>query len=1539
MGRVHTAHCSHAAYAGTDAMTLAVASHSLVKGDHPVTVSTGRMSATLGLFIQAVAALSLAAETREFSLEEGTWMAVDVAPAGDELLFELLGDIYRLPTAGGEAEPLLVGSAFQSQPRFAPDGSSIAYISDGSGSDNVWLADADGSNARALSDLPRALMWSPAWSADGSSVYVSVTPGDQPRAAEIWRFDVGTGAGERVVENSNGRAAFLVSSPAPGAFGPVPTPDGRALLYTSVTPRPYGSRQGPQSRIVRRDLATGAETQVSVDAPLPMRPLLSADGSTLVYSGESQGKTGIKVRELESGVERWLAHPVQRNQLEGRGTRGLLPQVALTPDGKTLFAAFGGKLRRIDVATGATQIVPFRATASLDIAPRLHTPRSLGRDRVTARRFQDLAGSKDGRLAFSTLSRIFVLDELAAEPRRLTSNAQPREFMPSLSPDGGRVAFVTWDAEGGHLFVADVANGPAAPRRISTRPALYADPAFTPDGRFLVALRAPLGSGRGGRVPDDAALVEFDLDPARAENPARVVNTVAGGRHPHFDPERPEQILLSGATGLVGVHRVDGTREKVVAAPPGPPSRWLRGDGQVLSAGRAGLNRFDVPPGEDPDASEPGAATRIAPVVDTVAWAGGRACWIVDRDLSCVDSDAGTEPESRRLELSVPRARPEGTMILTGARVITMRGDEILENADILVEGERIRAVGAAGSIERHPGSAVIDLAGKTVVPGFIDVHAHGMPPGDLLEPVNADLLANLSYGVTTIRNPQSPPSIFALADSVEAEGAPSPRIESTGPGIRLSFFGAGGNYLAPPFGSLDEVRAELRRYRDDYGTRLLKSYLVGNRQQRQWVIQASRELGMMPTTEGGADTKANMTHAMDGYTGNEHAFPVAPIYDDLVQLVAASGMTYAPTAVVSFGAALPVYRLLAEERPHLEARYARWFGGSEVYERTSRRLLAFPEEAYGDREMAAGAAAIIEAGGHVAIGGHGEAQGLSFHWEMELLADGGMHNHDVVRAATWMGAETMGLEGELGSIEVGKLADLVVLERDPLADIRSTKAISHVMRGGVLYDARTMERLGPQPEAAPDPWWLPASPSESDAARTLEERIDRTVLEIMDATRIPGVGIGVVENGEVRLAKGYGVARLENDVPATAETMFQSGSVGKQFTAAGIMAAVEDGLLSLDDTLRGRFGRGPEQWSQITVRHLLTHSSGIPDYTSDAFDYRRDYSNDDLVEMAAELELEFPAGSRWNYSNTGYVLLGILLSDATGMPYYEYLRERIFDPAGMPTIRVISEPDVIHGRARGYLPGPDGWTHAQWVAPALNQTADGAMLMSVHDMIAWHETVRSRRVLSEESWSQILSPMTLTSGRTYPYGFAWFFDEINGNPRQEHGGAWQGFTAQFTRFPEQDLGLIVLSNARSFGTQQIAEALAALIDPELERSPPPTTPIDDPSPETAQRVADVLAEAGAGRLALDDFAFVRQTIFPRIRAAAVRALDGRARPDRLELLARERVGDDWMLQYYAWYTGEDGDTASRLRVSVGIAPNGGLTALRLREEPPGAEE
>ena len=438
--------------------------------------------------------------------------------------------------------------------------------------------------------------------------------------------------------------------------------------------------------------------------------------------------------------------------------------------------------------------------------------------------------------------------------------------------------------------------------------------------------------------------------------------------------------------------------------------------------------------------------------------------------------------------------------------------------------------------------------------------------------------------------------------------------------------------------------------------------------------------------------------------------------------------------------------------------------------------------------------------------------------------------------------------------------------------------------------------------------------------------KADEFVRAEMARQKIPGVAVAIVHRGAVVKAQGYGLATVEHDVPVTPDTIFQSGSVGKQFTAAAVMLLVEDGRLALTDPLTKFFPDAPPTWKPITVRHLLTHTSGLPDYTAGMVDYRRDYTEDELLRFAYGLKLEFEPGARWNYSNTGYVVLGIVIHKVAGQFYGDVLRDRVFAPLGMKTARIISEEDIVPHRADGYRLVKNELKHQEWGAPRLNTTADGSLYLSLHDMIAWDAGIRAGRLLKPETWRQVFMPVSLNSGRTYPYGFGWDVAAVAGHRAERHGGSWQGFKTYIARYPDDDLTIIVLANLAQANPERISDGVAALIEPAL--AVPELKPISEPDPEMQARVRRLLGEIAAGTLKADEFAYVRAGFFPGAAKAYADLLKEAGPVKRLTLMDARELGDDRIRVY-------DVELEKRtLRLRIAVAPDGKLAAFSLSPRP-----
>ena len=399
--------------------------------------------------------------------------------------------------------------------------------------------------------------------------------------------------------------------------------------------------------------------------------------------------------------------------------------------------------------------------------------------------------------------------------------------------------------------------------------------------------------------------------------------------------------------------------------------------------------------------------------------------------------------------------------------------------------------------------------------------------------------------------------------------------------------------------------------------------------------------------------------------------------------------------------------------------------------------------------------------------------------------------------------------------------------------------------------------------------------------------QIDEFVKAEMQRQHLPGVSLAIVKDGTLVYAKGYGYSNVEHQVPVKPETIFQSGSVGKQFTATAVMMLVEEGKVSLDEKISKHLGEVPQAWQNITVRHLLTHTSGLTDYPDD-FDFRRDYTEDELLKRAQAIQPDFKPGDKWQYSNLGYLTLGILIHKVTGEFYGDFLQERVFKPLGMTTTRIISEADIIPNRAAGYRLVKDELKNQDWVSPSLNTTADGALYFTVLDMAKWDAALYGERLLKKTSFQQMWTPVRLNNNTTYDYGFGWGFAQINGHRIIEHGGAWQGFTSYIGRYVDDKVTVIILDNLTGGNAGKIGRHVAALYNPELARKA-----IADKEPEVTSFVKDLVQKLSEGTSDPNSFTTeLHGEIFPARAERVARLLKSLGTLNKLELVERGEKGD-----------------------------------------------
>jgi len=1020
--------------------------------------------------------------TLNFTTDEGTWISTDVSPDGLTLVFDLLGDLYVLPIEGGVAKALSRGMAFDTQPRFSPDGHHIAFVSDRDGSENVWIMKTDGSSAAPLTSGKDTVYISPEWTPDGEAIIAAKTGVVRNSLMELWLYSIADRKGVCLV---NGEKNGLT------ALGPAFGADPRSLCFSQKAEslQTYHPQIG-EYQLAVYDRQTKEIYPYSNAQGGGMRPVLSTDGHWLVYASRFHADTGLRLRDLYSGEEKWLLYPVQLDvQGAQHASWDLMPGSSFTPDSKFLITTIEGKIWKVSVPDGKRALIPFTVRVEQPMGPPVHSELRVDDSPVQARRISEPKISPDGKkVVFSALGRLWLMGLPDGILRRLT-DSDTGEFQSSWSPDGQFIVYATWKnmKEAGHLYRIR-ASKEGRPERLTENAAYYGCPTYSPDGDRIIfvsmsrqAWIEDLLSYGSDMSPRAGPRVQLGWIPAEGGDIRRITFLHDLGR-PHFIKPDRERVFIyqqparatSPRGGLVSV-RLDGSDlrshlKATVFDEKWPVDQVLMapaGDGVLIQADRH-IYLADLPKQlKEPltlSVSSPDP-TYIVRKISTVGgefagWSrdGNEICFSLGTSLFQYDLSSDTLKETK-VRIEMPRYVPEGTVVLKGGRAITMRGDEILQSCDLVIEGNRIVGLGSRGTVAVPPGAHIIDVSGKTILPGFIDVHNHQGTTQEtrIIQPW--EFISSLAYGVTTgYDTGAAGPSLVTYADMVETGQLVGPR-----------FYGAGALIL-PAMGekleNLADARDLVQRYYDYYGLDGVKEYSFGGRRKRQLLAMAAKEFGLAIHAEGNGETKPGVTEIIDGYTTHQHYFTFIPLYRDMVELIAQSGVGYVPTLLITHGAQ-GAEDFYYAEGPVQDDPKLRLFTPHPFLDRETRRREEpwqrwMVKEEYVFPRLAKSAGDVIAAGGKVGVGAHGQRQGIGFHWEMWSLATG-MSNHEVLRAATLLGAEISGLDRDLGTIDIGKLADLVVLDKDPLEDIRNTNSICYVIKNGVVYEGDTLTEIWPK--------------------------------------------------------------------------------------------------------------------------------------------------------------------------------------------------------------------------------------------------------------------------------------------------------------------------------------------------------------------------------------------------------------------------------------------------------------------------------------------
>ena len=1028
--------------------------------------------------------------THKFTTTQGTWMNLDVSPDGKTIVFDMLGDIYTMPIQGGNAKAIRTGIAFEVQPRYSPDGKYISFTSDAGGGDNIWIMNTQGKEAKQITKESFRLLNNAVWTPDSKYLIARkhFTSSRSLGAGELWQYHITGGSGIQVVKKKNDQQDInepWVSSDAKHLYYSEDMYSGGFFQYN----------KDPNKQIYaikRYNLVSGERQTITGGPGGAARPTVSPDGAMLAFVRRVGEKTVLYIHDLETGQEYPIYDGLNKDQQEAWAIFGVYPNFDWLPNNKELIIWSGGSFQRINTETLAVTPINFQADVSIDLAQTVKTNTPIERDQFTPKVIRNARTSPDGKtLVFSALGHLYKKTLPKGTPERLTASTD-FEFEPSFSPSGNEIIYVTWnDLEKGTISYLNITEG--EPVKLTTEKAIYRTPSYSKDAKQIVYRKQAGNTDQGITFTKNPGIYVMDQD---GQNPTKITNY---GENPMFNNDGSRIYLQTGGTyfgsltkKLISVNlQGHDEREHVISKyanhiVPSPDNKWVAFT-NLHKAYIAPMPQIGKPLTLDGKsnnvpvqqiAKDAGVNLHWSSNSNTIMWTLGDEYYsnTLQDKFSFVPSGKQTPtnmPDSGlKVGLNALVDKPSGRIAFRDARIITMNGNQVIENGVIVVNGDHIEAIGSAAEVTIPDDCKIIVATGKTIMPGLVDSHAHiggfraGLPVQN-----NWQFAANLAYGVTTAHDPSAnTETVFTLSELQKAGELVGPRLYSTG----FILYGADGDFKAV-INNLEDARSSIARTKA-FGAKSVKSYNQPRREQRQQVLQAAREQNINVVPEGGSTFFHNLTMVIDGHTGVEHNIPVAPVYKDVLEIWGASGTGYTPTLIVNYGGLNGELYYYQRDNVWEDEKLLKFTPRSVIDSRSKHRTMApIKEYENGHILVAKTAKDLVAAGVKLNMGAHGQLQGLGAHWETWMLASGGLSNHEALKAATINGANYIGAGQDIGSLEVGKLADLIVLDKNPLEFIENTKTIEHVMINGRLYDTNTLNEVGNNPKPrAPFYWEIP---------------------------------------------------------------------------------------------------------------------------------------------------------------------------------------------------------------------------------------------------------------------------------------------------------------------------------------------------------------------------------------------------------------------------------------------------------------------------------